>query len=307
MNTLNSNTEELSVVLKCLHYFDIFKHPLNGSEIHRFSSEAYSQEKISHSLDTLVNNGAIELFEGYYAISDAKQKVEERLIKEKAAIELESIAMRNAILIARFPFNLCVCISGSLSKGVIGSDGDIDYFIIAKPGRVWISKFFLKFYKVLFLKNSKDHFCINYIITTDSLEIKEKNLFTATEIETLLLLVNQTIYDRFIESNQWFRNFLPNGRREGYDKMSIKQHFDKLLWSRFIEWILDNRLGDMLNDKFKKIAANRNNKKYRTNLTKEEYDLMFRSESDEAKVHPPNYQGKVLDLYNEKIKTIVSH
>ena len=95
-------------------------------------------------------------------------------------------ALRNARLIFHFPFTRAIMISGSLSKNYADEASDVDYFIIVKPGRLWIARTLLIIYKRIFLMNSKKYFCVNYFIDEDHLEIEEKNLFTAVELTTLI-------------------------------------------------------------------------------------------------------------------------
>ncbi len=294
-------------IMQCLHYFGIFNHPLTLSEMHRYLSVSISLVKLKERLTEMVLSDMIEQKGAYYGLENIDNQVKERLAKEHLAQNIKSIAQKNAKIIARLPYNLCVCISGSLSKGVMDQDGDIDYFIIAKPNRIWISKSIMKLYKKLFLKNSKDHFCINYMITTDQLEIKEKNLFTATEIESMLLMHNDAIYQQFLSSNPWYKRYFPNADTQDFLAWKLDEDIKPYLWSNLLEFLLDNSLGNYIENYLQRLAAKRNKKKYAAKLTKEEYDLMFRSTKNEAKVHPPNSQGKVLKLYEDRLKTIQQH
>ncbi len=302
---LNSTSNKK--ILQCLHYFGIFNHPLTSQEIVRYLSVPMSREVLEEHLSSLVHEQQIEQQGDYFGLEQIAKQVRDRKAKEELAQNIKSIAQKNAKIIAKLPYNLCVCISGSLSKGVMDEDGDIDYFIIAKPNRIWISKSILKLYKKIFLKNSKDHFCINYIITTDQLEIKEKNLFTATEIESMLLVHNEHIYKEFLLSNQWYKAYFPNSNTEDYNVWKLDETPKPYAWVGIFEKLLNNPLGDKLESYLQALASKRNKKKYAAKLTKEEYDLMFRSNKNEAKVHPPNSQGKVLKLYEDRLKTIQQH
>src|SRR4029453_8923510 len=97
-------------------------------------------------------------------------------------------------LIASFPYVRCVCISGSLSKKYFDDTTDIDFFVITKPGRLWVCRTFLILFKKLFLLNSKKYFCINYFIDSDNLEIPDQNIFTATELTTLIPMHDYELY-----------------------------------------------------------------------------------------------------------------
>ena len=113
--------------------------------------------------------------------------------------------------IAKFPYVKGVCLSGALSKGFYDDDGDFDFFIITKPNRLWIARTILVLYKKIFLLNSKKYFCVNYFISTDKLEISEQNLFTATEIATLIPLYGTDTFKEFLEAkNPWAAPYFPN-------------------------------------------------------------------------------------------------
>ncbi|MEZ5195381.1 MAG: hypothetical protein R2764_02960 [Bacteroidales bacterium] len=83
-------------------------------------------------------------------------------------------AKRFSTFISNFPYVRGISLSGSLSKGYIGDDPDIDYFIITKENRLWLSCTMLIAFKKIFLFNSCKYFCVNYFIDTNNLEIEEK-------------------------------------------------------------------------------------------------------------------------------------
>ena len=57
----------------------------------------------------------------------------------------------------------------------------------------------------------KQHwFCMNYYIDEEMLQIKEKNIYTATEVVTLLPLRGIPAFRRFYGHNKWSRTYLPN-------------------------------------------------------------------------------------------------
>ncbi len=298
------NKADIQDVLRSLIYFDLFNHPLKMEEIQRFMQQSCSKERLQELLNAGMQTNALSSHNRYFGFGNVAANVKHRHEKETKAADIEGLAKKNAKIIAAMPFTECVCISGSLSKGVMEEGGDIDYFIIAKPNRIWIAKMFLKAYKWAFLGNKKDFFCINYIISSDNLEIKEKNLFTATEIETLLVMNNEALFTQFLKANQWYGEVLPNKTGIDQKKLYSDNPIKKYGWARWIEKRLNNNLGDRLDEHFRLMAEQRNAKKYKKDIDSKAYDLMYRSHVGEAKVHPPNSQGKILDLYNEACKTL---
>jgi hypothetical protein len=205
-------------------------------------------------------------------------------------------ARRYAGLISNFPYVRAVFISGSLSKHVMKPDSDIDFFIITKPNRLWICRAFLTFFKKVFLGNSRHNFCINYFIDSDSLEIPDKNIFTATEIAFLLPMYNYTLYKEFMTANQWYRSEYPNiSEREENNK--IKSFYFRLLF----EFLLNNPIGNWLDQKSYSVITGFWEKKFK-NYTPESYLLNFRSGKNVSKHHPNAYQEVVINKYMEKIK-----
>ena len=76
--------------------------------------------------------------------------------------------------ISKFPYVRAILLSGSISKGYMDKDSDVDYFIITQPNRLWVTRLLLMLFKKIFLFNSRKVFCINYFVDSEKLEIEEK-------------------------------------------------------------------------------------------------------------------------------------
>ena len=196
-------------LLKPILYFSLFKYPLTEEEIYSFS-EANSIDQIKAELKHLVNNKVIYKIDEFYLTENDETLINRRLSGNQMAKDIHQKATKVSSFISKFPYVEGVGISGSLSKGYFDEEGDIDFFIITSPKRLWISRTLLILYKKIFLFNSKKYFCVNYFISSNSLEIEEKNRFTATELTTMLpMFGNKSFYD-FYEQNKWVENYLPN-------------------------------------------------------------------------------------------------
>jgi len=206
--------------LKPLLYFSLFQYPLTEEEIYIFS-EIESRKQIKSELKLLIKNEVIYFIDGFYLVENDESHVKRRLQGNKMAKEIYSKVNKVSKFISKFPYVEGVGISGSLSKGYYDDDSDIDFFIITSPKRLWVARTFLILYKKLFLLNSKKYFCVNYFISTNSLEIEEKNRFTATELTTMLPMYGNGSFHSFYEQNKWVHSFLPNKTiAEGLEKLS---------------------------------------------------------------------------------------
>lgn len=215
------------------------------------------------------------------------------------AKEFLKIAQKKSKFISKFPYVRGVFISGSLSKNYIDEEGDIDYFIITKPNRLWIARTFLVLYKKVFLFNSRKYFCVNYFIDEDNLEIPEKNLFTATEIVTILPMVGEQLYHKFINENKWVFNFFPNA------KINIKENVINKNKKGFLELILNTKFGDFIDSYFMKLTLKRWQKKFKQ-FTPEEFNLVLKTNKRTSKHHPSNFQEKVPTNYFKKLNEILA-
>ncbi len=281
-------------VLKTLLYFDAFQYPLTLEEIVLFSQ--FSLEEIKESLEQLITNKTIFKLKEFYAISEKTCRVERREIGNKKAKQILKKAKKVSNFISQFPFVEAVFLSGSLSKGYFGKDDDIDYFVVTKPNRVWVSRTLLIAYKKVFLLNSKKYFCVNYFMSTNALEIEEKNRFTATEFVTLIPMSGNGVYKELQNNNPWVLDYFPN-----YDTNKKSIPIKIKLFKRFSEYVLNGKFGDRLENKFMKITKNHQQKKFKK-LIKKDFEIAFKGDKNTSKHHPDNHQKRVLNLLNEKIK-----
>ena len=283
-------------LLKPLLYFSLFRYPLTEEEIFAFS-EVDSKEQAKKELDSLVSDKIIFNIDNFYLCENDATLVSRRLLGNKKAKEIHAKADKVSKFISKFPYVEGVGISGSLSKGYYDDDGDIDFFIITSPKRLWIARTLLILYKKVFLLNSRKFFCVNYFISEDSLEIDEKNRFTATELLTLMPMYGNGSFHEFYKQNKWVYSFLPNKiADEGLERMSsVKKPFA----SRLVEKILSNKFGDQVDSFFLKITFKKWKRKFKK-LDDYHFNIAMKSTKEVSKHHPLNFQRRVIERLNEK-------
>ncbi len=232
MQVINNHSTTLGEqVIKTLLYFDIFNYPLKAQEVFNFLRvNSSSETAVVRCLNALAEKNISSVLAIF--ILQADENIIHRRIKGNAeADKFLNAAKTKASLIARFPFVRAVMASGSLSKGYMHEKSDLDFYIVTEPERLWIARTLLVMYKRIFLFNSNKHFCVNYFIDTAHLEIEEKNLFTATELATLIPLYNVGCYSALQSSNEWVQDFFPNFRekRMGDPENTHSQFLGKII------------------------------------------------------------------------------
>jgi hypothetical protein len=283
-------------LLKRLIYFDIFSYPLSAKEVMTYCNyPKIKEDEGLRALKELKDKKIINCESDFYYLGNDFSKITRRLEDNRLASLRMKTAKKYATIVANFPYVRAVFISGSLSKNVMKPDSDIDFFIITKPGRLWLCRGVLTLFKKLFLGNSHRNFCINYFVDTNSLEIQDKNLYTATEIAFLLPMYNYPMYEEFLMVNNWYQFEYPNIYNQ------VEDIIIKPIWIKyFFESLMNNKLGDWVDQKCFSIITGFWRKKYH-NLNEETFSFNFRSQKNVSKHHPNSFQNRVLRQYDEKI------
>jgi hypothetical protein len=176
---------------------------------------------------------------------------------------------------------------------------DLDFFIVTSPGRLWIARTIIVMFKRLIFFNSHKYFCCNYFIDYDHLEITEKNLFTATELVTLIPLYGHRIYQKMISENQWATKFFPNHKLKPTDTtLEISPGSLKMTIENFLKY----KIWDRVEKYFMKITLDRWCRLYQDKYHADDFNIAFTSNEHVSKNHPNHFQKKVLKSFDEKLK-----
>ncbi len=287
-----SSTEKSA--LTALLYFDLFNYPLTTHEIRRYSGVAVSSAEIDSLMDRLLELNLVYKTGDYFSVYPKEGLNKRRDEGTKRATHLFKKAHTYARFIHRFPFVRCVCISGSLSKGCVDESGDIDYFIITKPERLWIARTLLVLFKKVALLNRHKYFCVNYFVDTNHMEIPDKNVFTAIEIATLIPMTGAHLFEQFHGANNWCKKVLPNMEIKETTHLNDPKTHIKLM----LERVLNGNLGRIIDAWFMQLTMRRWRKKFK-HFSDEELDIALRSRKYVSKHHPQNFQQKVLKRLEE--------
>lgn len=291
-------------ILKTLLYYDIFRHPLKSDEIFSLLPQnTISKTDVTNTLrEFSQNNPLIFSKDNYYFIGQNEHFIELRKLRETYSKNGWKIARFVTHLIKRFPFVRAVFITGTLSKNSSLPESDLDFMVVTENNRLWICRTLLMLFKKIFLFNSYKYFCINYFISEDSLEIEEKNIFTATEIIFIKSTFNSHLMNKFINSNLWIKKYFPNYiigdpyfNSSGFNVNNRKSYLQKAL-----ELFFSGKFGDWLDYYFRKKSIQHWKNKY-PDLTSDERERMFKSTAGVSKTFPGNMQKVILHNYKERL------
>lgn len=290
-------------ILATLAYFDMFDYPLTYGEIFLFLGERHCRHEFNDALNCLVAGKMVYHLDKYYALKNDYLVILRRNKGNKKAAELIAKAREVGSFLIRFPYVRGIGISGSLSKNFADEKSDIDLFIITAKNRLWVARTLMHcFKKLTFLVNRQHHYCMNYYIDEQQLQIAEQNIYTAIETDTLIPLEGDVTFEKFYAANAWTRALLPNKTLRLASAKPLRNYGLKAL----AEWLLDNRFGNMLDDVLMRITASRWDKKTsRKKLNMRGLVMSMATGKHFAKPDPLNFQKRLMERYKQKLTYVL--
>ncbi|MBI4078983.1 MAG: hypothetical protein HY429_01660 [Candidatus Levybacteria bacterium] len=280
-------------ILRTLIYADIFSYPLTLAQLHKFLifNRPVSKKNIKNICQQM---SSVRKEDDFYMLKKSRINIAIRKIKEASSNEKIAFARQLTRIFRIIPWVLFVGISGAVAAGNARKKDDIDFFVIAKRKRLWLTRFFLVILLQIFglrrkrlEKKVMNTICLNMLLDERCLLLgsKRQDVYTAHEIVQMLPIFDRgDTYSRFLMANKWVRGYLPNSidtkilRYYDIKKKSpnipIFQYFSiiELIAKQLQLWYM---------------------RKHRTHEIITDNMLAF---------HPVDYRKKVLFLYTKRLK-----
>ena len=208
------------------------------------------------------------------------------------------------------PFVRMVAVCNNLAFGKVNKESDIDLFVIAKGGRLFIVRSFVTF--LLHVLGVRRHgnkvagrFCLSFFVDEEHLDLSpiaiENDIYLAFWIKSMLPVIDiDDAYKMFLSKNTWARDYFDNdfelNKKQLLSVLTFKEFFRQML-----ELALTGLIGDFLEGKLKKWQLKRALKKKKEkggdSLIIEDHILKFHNVDRRAK-----YRDKWNDKYGKKEK-----
>lgn len=287
-------------IVKVLAYFDLFNYPVSFEEIQFFLDRKASENDLQADLSELTNLECIFKFDKFYSLRRDPSLVKKRIKENIHAQHLLITAHKISKFLFKFPFVKGIGISGSLSKNVANEKSDMDYFIITQSDKLWIARTIMHFFKKLtFLTGHQHWYCMNYYVDEKSLQIEEKNIFTATELATLMPICGNDTMEKFFEANNWTGSYFPNYivKDTVYTNKSSQPFFKKI-----IESLFNNSLGNRLDNFLMNLTTRRwKEKENKHKLNMRGIRMGLKTNKHYCKPNPSFFHEKVLASHANKV------
>lgn len=212
LNKVSSNTKLTRDQIFTLYYHNIFDYPLTLNELTLWKpGKLVSLNKL-----TLIDYQTDTQF---YCLKNRKKIILQRKLNETESKKKLTKALSAAKIFSKIPTISAVVLSGALAMSNAKKESDIDLIIFTKSGTLWSTRFVV--YLFAFVNNirlrkprsksEEDRLCLNIWIDAKKLKWVNKNIYTAHEICQLKpLYLKDHIYEKFIFTNKWAKNYWPN-------------------------------------------------------------------------------------------------
>ena len=289
-------------ILRTILYFDIFRHPLQAEEIYRYlPSNSTSPGEVNSACLDLPLRELLKERRGFFFLASehpAADPVADRLAKESRARRYWRIARLVTALIRRFPFVRGVFVSGELSKGLASRDGDIDFFIVTADRRLWVARTLLIAFKKLFFLNQKKFLCLNHFIAESSLGVETRNFYTALEVATLTPLYNGDLFLRYLRTNSWIGDLLPNATGPERGQPLLKARASRL--QNILEAPLRGNTGNKLEERLMHFWQRVWDRRYH-DIPPERRSQMFQCTPEISTAYAGDFLSKILGAYRTRL------
>ena len=240
----SSLTELERAILATVLYAELFDYPLTESELFESLIGATpSREDLRAALVELVRADRLDSADGYYVAPGKRGLVAVRRRRRELSRRRFELARRFARWMTCVPFVRCVGVCGSLAIENSDEDGDIDLFVIAERGRLWI----VQAATMVMRRGSliwRERVCPNYFLGTASLRIRDRSLYTAHEVAQLVPLVGRSAYLDFVDANRWVDELLPNA--DFVSRADRSGSGVQPALARWLERLLGGKAGELL-------------------------------------------------------------
>ena len=209
-----------SQILFTLLYADIFQYPYTFDElIGWMPKNRWDRNAVQKQIRYLLRIKSISYKTPFYTLYGHTGNIATRVNRERIARDKWKKARRAANILRLIPTILFVGVTGGLSMQNADEGDDVDFFICAKKGTLWITRFF----STLLLeicgirrhpesKVVKDAICLNMFVTENALAVlqSQRDMYIAHEVLQMKpLWEREHAYRTFLLKNRWVSSIFP--------------------------------------------------------------------------------------------------
>ena len=221
-------------IIVTLLYGDIFQYPYTEDELRAWLLRSvWAKTTIQKNLRVLVQKKKIVYKEPFYVLFGQQRNCMIRRSREKIGTKKWEKARYVASFFRFIPTITFIGVTGGLALGNTDRNDDIDFFIGALPGTLWITRCVSTILTELLgvrrrpdSTQVKDTICLNMFASEDGFLVPkhEQDIFTAHEVLQMRPLWERTYaYRKFLKKNAWVSVLFPEKWKQIHQNLTVPQ------------------------------------------------------------------------------------
>lgn len=207
-------------ILTTLTYYGVLDYPMTSFEIWKYltkeqgggneGKEQYSLREVCRELERDSVSQYLEQHQGFYALKGRGELWKKRVARNKISEAKYKILLRSMRWLRITPFIRMIAVTGSMALKNADSESDIDVLVACERGKIFTGRLCVTFMAHLlgrrrYGKKIANRICLNYFITSGSLEIQFKDLFSSGEYYAAVPVLGWSVFQKFREKNIWIK------------------------------------------------------------------------------------------------------
>ncbi len=194
--------------------FEIWKYLTREQEAEG-EEKRYSLWEVCRELESESVSRYVEQRRGFYMLKGRDGLPEKRIIRNKISETKYKILSRAAWWLRTVPFIRMIAVTGSLALKNAESGSDMDVLVVCERGKIFTGRMLLAFAAHLLGRRRHgrriaNRICLNYFITSSSLEINFKDLFSSGEYYAAVPMWGWNTFQKFRRKNTWIQRYKPH-------------------------------------------------------------------------------------------------
>lgn len=202
-------------VCATVSYADVFDMPIDLKHLHRYLvGSSLSVLETSIAVDDLISKGRLARRDNVVYLAGREVVLDVYDERTERAADMWHDAEAWGQRIGRIPFVRMVAVTGGLAVDSVADHDDIDFFIVTRPHRVWLTRLMIIVLGRIAVREGVE-LCPNFIVSTRALAMDERSMYVARELAQMVVIVGDELCQTVRHSNDWMFEYLPNATIQG--------------------------------------------------------------------------------------------
>ena len=219
--TAPETPDAAAAVFATVAYADVFDMPITRPHLRRFVvGQALDEVAIEAAIAELSETGRLVDVDGLLHLAGREEVLGIHRERTARAAQMWPAAERWGRRIGRLPFVRMVAVTGGLAVDSVAPHDDIDYFIVVRAGRLWLTRLMIIALGKIAARDDLE-LCPNYIVAEHEIDMSVQSVYVARELAQMIAVVDADRCRAVREQNDWLTAFLPNATMRGDESHAV--------------------------------------------------------------------------------------